>query len=66
MIYVLWALPILAVAGLVASRRLSTVHAGACGLVSAVVVALLCAPGAFGPWQAVRAVTLGAWLGLLV
>ncbi len=64
--YFLWSLPILVVTVLVASRRLSSAGAGACGLIVAIMVALLCAPGAFTPHHAILAVAQGAWLGLLV
>lgn len=62
----LWSLPILAVAVLVASRRTSSAHAAACGLVIALLVGVFAAPGPFGPRAAILAVAQGAWLALLV
>jgi lactate permease len=66
LVYVLWSLPVLVVAILVASRRMSSASAGFCGLVIAISVGLVSAPSDFAPRQAMLAVAQGAWLALLV
>jgi lactate permease len=66
LVYFLWSLPVVVVAILVASRRASSVNAGLCGLIIAILVGLVSAPNDFGIRQAVRAVAQGTWLALLV
>lgn len=61
----LWALPVLAVVGLIGSGR-GTLGAGACGAALALAVALAAAPLPFGVAEAALAVARGAWLAWLV
>src|SRR3982074_2263986 len=66
LIYLLWSLPILIVALLVASRRASSANAGLCGLIVAILAALVSAESGFGPRKAALAVAQGIWLAVLV
>ncbi len=64
--YLLWSLPFVGVAILIASGRASSVVAGFFGLVSAIAVALATEPNSFGPLEAVLGVARGVWLALFV
>ncbi|WP_375413234.1 L-lactate permease [uncultured Bradyrhizobium sp.] len=64
--YLLWSLPFIGVAILIASGRASSVVAGLFGLVAAIAVALATEPNPFGPLDAVLAVARGGWLALFV
>jgi lactate permease len=64
--HLLWLLPLVGVAIIVASGRASSVAAGFFGLVAAIAVALATATNPFGPLEAILAVAGGGWLALLV
>lgn len=64
--YLLWSLPVIGVAALIASGRASSARAGFCGLIATIAVALASAPGPFGPADAVIGTLRGAWLALLI
>ncbi len=66
MIAILWSLPVVAVVALIATGRLGSVGAGACGVGLALLVALAAAPAPFGLAEAGLAVLRGAWLAGLV
>ncbi|WP_375413558.1 L-lactate permease [uncultured Bradyrhizobium sp.] len=64
--YLLWSLPFVAVAMLIASGRASSTAAGCVGLATAVAVSLVAAPNRFDGSDAVAAVARGGWLAFLV
>ncbi|WP_316224619.1 MULTISPECIES: L-lactate permease [unclassified Bradyrhizobium] len=64
--YLLWSLPFVGVALLIASGRASSVTAGLFGLIAAITVALTSAPNPFGPHEAVLGLARGGWLALFV
>jgi lactate permease len=66
MVQLLWLLPIILVAALVASGRVGSIGAGLGGSFCALVVALAAAPIPFGPGDAALALAKGGWLALLV
>lgn len=66
MIYLIWALPALAVIGVIASGRAGTLAASLVGLVVALVVSLTTAPHAFHIVDAATAILRGAWIGWIV
>jgi lactate permease len=64
--YLLWSLPFVGVALLIASGRASSVSAGFFGLVAAIAVAVTSAPNPFGAHDAVYGLARGGWLALFV
>lgn len=64
--YLLWSVPVVGVAALIASGRTTSAKAGFYGLVATISVALVSAPVPFGVREAVFATARGAWLALLV
>ncbi len=63
MMYLLWSLPALVVIGAIASGRLNTTLAAVLGLLAAMAVAGLAAPGAFGAGALGQALARGLWIG---
>ncbi len=66
MLYLIWALPALAVIGAIASGLAGTLPASLIGLATALVVALTTAPDLFGIADAGTALLRGAWIGWIV
>jgi lactate permease len=66
LVQLLWSLPIVVVAVLVASGRAGSIGAGLGGTLCALAVALAAAPVRFGPLDAALAVAKGIWLAWLV
>lgn len=66
MLYLLWSLPLLTVAVLIATGRAGSILAGTAGACLAVIVAGLAAPRHFGIGESVQAVAHGAWLAFLI
>jgi lactate permease len=64
--YLLWSLPLIAVATLIASGRASSMMAGCVGFATSVAVSLVVAPTRFESPEAIAAVARGGWLALLV
>jgi lactate permease len=66
MIYLVWSLPLIAIAVLMASGRASSVGAGLCGALVAIVVALAAAPISVTALDVLTASAKGLWLSWLV
>ncbi len=66
MLYLIWALPALAVIGAIASGLAGTLPASLIGLATALAVALATAPQLFGIADAGTALLRGAWIGWIV
>lgn len=66
MLYLLWSLPVLAIAALIASGRVSSIAAGILGLLISIPVALISAPNHFKLREAVVGAAQGVWLALFI
>jgi lactate permease len=66
MIYLLWALPALAVIAAIGSGRLDTIRAAVLGLLIAMPVAVFTGPAAFGGAQLMQALARGLWIGATI
>ena len=64
--YLVWSLPLVVVAALIATGRASSTAVGFSGLVTSLIVALMLPPQPFGGGDAVGAIARGVWLALLV
>ena len=64
--YLVWSLPFVAVAALIATGRASSTVVGLCGFITSLIVALVASPQPFGSGDAVGAIGRGGWLALLV
>ena len=66
MIYLVWSLPLIVIAVLMATGRASSIGAGLCGALVAIVVALAVAPISMTPLDVLTASVKGLWLSWLV
>lgn len=64
--YLVWSLPLVVVAALIATGRVSSTAVGFFGLVASLIIALMSPPQPFGGGDAVGAIARGIWLALLV
>lgn len=64
--YLVWSLPFVVVAALIATGRATSTTVGLSGLVTALMVAMAAPPHPFGARDALGAIARGGWLALLV
>ena len=64
--YLVWSLPFVVVAALIATGRASSTVVGLVGFITSLIVALVASPQPFGSGDAVGAIGRGGWLALLV